>query len=161
MAQGVGLCAQDPGHEDYYFNNTVFMTGNDVGGFTCDGPGKTVVYNNRYFTPNGAIEECGYNLTEWQNKSEDVGSTVAKIPADDVIISLAKAVLYGYTPAPTPAPTPNPITGGIDWPMIGGVALLLFAMAGFMNWNTKAAQTTGDVKADGNGNYERLPEHHS
>ena len=70
----------------------------------------------------------------------------------------ATAVVRGITlygsPTPTPTPTPTPDTGGIDWPMVCGVAVLLVAMAGFMHWNTKASQTNGD----GSGNYQRLQE---
>lgn len=69
------------------------MTGKSVGGFACSGPAKTVVHDNRYFTPTGTIEECGTDLSSWQAKGEDRNSTVAALPSDDTIIGWAKALL--------------------------------------------------------------------
>lgn len=95
VGHGLGVCGQDEGHEDYYYNNKVVMTGTDVGGFTCSGTGKTVVHDNQYFTPSGDITECKMPLKDWQAKGEDQGSSVAKIPSDQEIIAMAKAVLGG------------------------------------------------------------------
>ena len=82
-----------PGHEDHFENNTVVMTGTDVGGFTCDGDGKTILSNNQYYTPTGEVTECGVSLAEWQAKGEDPGSTVADVPDDMTIIRWAKDLL--------------------------------------------------------------------
>ena len=82
VGHGLGVCSQIDGHEDLFMNNTVVMTGTDVGGFTCSGTGKTVVNSNKYFTPSGNISECHMPLAAWQAKGEDKGSTVAKTPAD-------------------------------------------------------------------------------
>merc|ERR1711861_43965 len=82
VGRGLGVCSQQPGHEDYYYNNTAVIAGGDVGGFSCDGAAKTVVHDNRYFTPSGDIKECGASLKDWQAKGNDAGSTVAKIPDD-------------------------------------------------------------------------------
>ena len=81
------------GHEDYFTNNTLVLTGTSVGSFTCDGAGKTVISNNSYFTKTGEIEECKMSLAQWQAKGGDAGSTVAKTPADATIIGWAKALL--------------------------------------------------------------------
>jgi len=93
VGRGLGVCSQIDGHEDYYFNNTVVMTGTDVGGFTCSGTGKTVVYNNRYFTPSGGISECHMPLDKWQAQGEDKGSSVAALPSDDMIMKWASELL--------------------------------------------------------------------
>merc|ERR1712139_142034 len=72
----------DEGHEDMFFNNTVVMTGSNVGSVICSGKGKTVVHDNKYFTPDGKASECKMDLAAWQAKGEDKGSSVAKQPAD-------------------------------------------------------------------------------
>jgi len=82
-----------PGHEDHFENNTLVLTGTNVGSFTCSGDGKTVLAGNEYYTSTGAITECGVPLAEWQARGEDVGSTVAKLPDDATIIGWAKALL--------------------------------------------------------------------
>lgn len=73
------------GHEDYFYNNHAVLTGGSVGGPQCKDP-ATVMYNNSYYTPAGTITECGGPLKE-------KGSTVAALPADNVIIGWAKAKL--------------------------------------------------------------------
>ncbi len=87
------MCSQLDGHEDYFFNNKLVMTGKDVGGFTCSGTGKTVVHSNQYFTVDGNVTECKMSLADWQSEGEDKGSTAAKLPEDDVIIGWAKELL--------------------------------------------------------------------
>merc|ERR1712166_1221572 len=94
VGQGLGVCSQQPGHEDYYYNNTVVMTGTNVGGFPCSGHGKTIVHDNKYFTPSGKISECKQDLPEWQKAGEDKGSTVSSTPADATIMGWAKDVLH-------------------------------------------------------------------
>lgn len=93
VGQGLVLCSQLDGHEDYFYRNKLILTGNLVGAFTCSGQGKTVVHDNEYFTPNGTVQECNMDLQEWQEKGEDKGSSVAKLPKDDEIINWAKKLL--------------------------------------------------------------------
>ena len=93
VGQGLGVCSQLDGHEDYFYNNKLVMTGTNVGGFTCAGTGKTVVHNNQYYTPSGKVSECKMDLESWQQKGEDQGSTVAALPSDDTIIGWARQVL--------------------------------------------------------------------
>merc|ERR1711988_97364 len=81
------------GEEDHFENNKVVTTGTNFGSPTCSGTGKTQIHDNQYFTSSGAIEECGKDLAEWQQAGNDQGSTVSKTPADDDIISWAKAKL--------------------------------------------------------------------
>ena len=61
------------------------LTGNSVGGPQCKDP-ATVMYNNSYFTPTGAITECGGPMKE-------KGGSVAALPADSVIIGWAENML--------------------------------------------------------------------
>ena len=93
VGQGLGVCGQQPGHEDYFYGNKLIMTGTNVGGFTCDGPGQTVVHDNAYYTAGGNVTECKMDLAAWQAKGHDVGSTVASFPADHTIIGWAKDLL--------------------------------------------------------------------
>ena len=90
---GLGVCAALDGHEDYFYGNHVVLTGGDVGGFACDGPGKTVLHDNAYYTKDGKITECKMDLAAWQAKGEDAGSTVATWPKDADVIKMAKAKL--------------------------------------------------------------------
>jgi len=93
VGQGLGVCGQQPGHEDYYYGNRAVITGTNVGGFACTGNAKSVVHDNQYFTTSGKISECGMDLSAWQAKGNDANSTVAAIPADSVIIGWAKDLL--------------------------------------------------------------------
>ena len=93
VGQGLGLCSQLEGHEDYFYKNKLILTGSNVGRFTCSGEGKTVVHDNEYFTPDGKVQECNMTLNEWQSNGEDKGSTVSKLPRDSVVIQWAKKLL--------------------------------------------------------------------
>ena len=68
VGQGIGFydAPMLAGHEDHFTNNTLVITGTSVGGFTCDGTGKTVIGSNKYFTKTGDIEECKMSLADWQ-----------------------------------------------------------------------------------------------
>lgn len=48
---------------------------------------------NQYFTTTGDITECSKSLHSYQKTGGDPNSTVAKIPADAVIIGWAKEKL--------------------------------------------------------------------
>jgi hypothetical protein len=48
---------------------------------------------NQYFTPSGAISECGEDLAKWQGKGNEPGSNVTTTPSDAAIIAIAKAKL--------------------------------------------------------------------
>ena len=91
--QGLGICSQQKGHVDYFYGNKLVVTVTNVGGFHCGGDAQVVIHDNEYFTQTGNITECGKPLQEWQAAGNDKGSSVAKWPADDVIIGWAKAKL--------------------------------------------------------------------
>jgi len=93
VGQALGVCGALDNHEDVFTGNKVVLTGSNVGGPQCNSPGKTVMGQNAYFTPSGAVSECGTDLADWQKKGNEPGSTVAKTPTDAEIIGWAKAKL--------------------------------------------------------------------
>merc|ERR1711956_14660 len=106
VGQGLGVCSQQPGHEDYFYGNKLVTTGTNVGGFACDGDAKTVVHGNSYYTASGSISECKMDFKAWQAKGNDKGSTVAALPSDETIIGWAKSML-GFYSAPYCVGTPQ------------------------------------------------------
>jgi len=81
------------GHEDIFTGNKAVLTGVSVGGQNCNGPAKTQMGNNEYYTSTGSIQECSTDLSKWQQAGNDKGSTVGKFPADETIIGWAKSKL--------------------------------------------------------------------
>jgi hypothetical protein len=81
------------GHGDYFYNNSVILTGSHVGAGTCTGTGMTVLHDNKYFTNDGTVTECKMDLAAWQAKGNDKGSSVAKLPTDDAVVAMASALL--------------------------------------------------------------------
>merc|ERR1712032_455337 len=77
------------GHENWFTGNTVFMTGTDVGSPQCVGTGMNIMHDNKYYTPNGNLTECGEDFLSWQAKGHDSGSTVGVMPDDKAILNLA------------------------------------------------------------------------
>ena len=59
VGEALGVCGALDNHEDVFTGNTVVLTGHTVGGPQCHAPGKTVMFNNSYFTPTGQVSECG------------------------------------------------------------------------------------------------------
>lgn len=56
VGRGYGICSQLEGHEDYFYNNAVVLRGDgDYGHGNCEEPGKTVVHDNKVFTPNAKV----------------------------------------------------------------------------------------------------------
>lgn len=53
------------GHENWFTGNTVFMTGTDVGSPQCEGTGANIMHDNKYYTPNGTLTECGEDFQSW------------------------------------------------------------------------------------------------
>ena len=51
----------------FYSNNVVLNKDGDYGtGQTCLGDGKTIVRDNKIYTPTGKVIECGKDLAKWQ-----------------------------------------------------------------------------------------------
>ena len=94
VGRGFGIVTQLSGHEDYFYNNSVIMTRDgDYGNPMCSDPGKTVVHDNRIYTPNGNVTECKMSLKDWQAKGNDQGTTADKWPDDDSLIQMIRHVL--------------------------------------------------------------------
>ena len=92
--QGFSICKQLKGHEDYFYNNTVIQTKDgDYGNPTCSGDGKTVVHDNRIYTPSGKVTECGMSLSDWQAKGNDPGTKAYKWPSDKELVTMVKTLL--------------------------------------------------------------------
>ena len=100
----VEICAQAPGHEDAFYNNTCILPDANPGqqydyahfqGSKPTDPGLPRVHSNRVFTPSGLANESGLPIRAWHDR----GTTVARLPPDDVILAMARAVLQ--LPAPS------------------------------------------------------------
>lgn len=70
-----------------FYNNTLVMTGTNVGSFTCSGPGKTIVHDNHIYTADGTATECG------ASPPKSPGTSVAKYPSDAELIGWAAQML--------------------------------------------------------------------
>ena len=56
--RALGVTNTLEGHVDLFQNNTVVLTGNNVGGPQCKAP-ATIMGMNKYYTKGGTISECG------------------------------------------------------------------------------------------------------
>jgi hypothetical protein len=56
--RALGVTNTLEGHVDLFQNNTVVLTGNNVGGPQCKAP-ATIMGMNKYYTKGGTIKECG------------------------------------------------------------------------------------------------------
>ncbi len=95
ISDGFRICSQLKGHVDYFYNNSVIMTQDgNYGNPACSGDGKTVIYDNRIYTPNGKVTECSMSLSDWQAKGNDPGTKAYMWPSDDELQSMVKRVLH-------------------------------------------------------------------
>jgi hypothetical protein len=102
----LGVTGTLPGHEDVFATNKVVLTASTIGvhnrrgsiGPQCNAP-QTVMHDNDYYTPDGIVKacctnDCNLTLADLQvEKGMELGSTVSKLPADEVIIGWAKQLL--------------------------------------------------------------------
>ena len=103
-SSGYGICAQLKGHEDYFYDNTLVLEKDgDYGRGACSGDGKTVVHDNRVYSPTGKITECGKSLEAWQALGNDPGTLASPLPADEELVSMIRELL-SLPPPPAPAP---------------------------------------------------------
>lgn len=94
VGSGFWINSQRKGHEDYFYNNTVVMTKDgDYGNGKCSGVGKTVVHDNKIYSPTGNVTECGMSLSDWQAMGNDPGTMASKFPEDNALVSMIKQLL--------------------------------------------------------------------
>ena len=92
-----------------FYNNTCILTSrggsyaNFHGSASSSGgvnrPAMPIMHDNRVFTPDGTAKEAGKTIKAWQAEGHDLGTTVAKMPDDETIIKMARAVLKMTTVA--------------------------------------------------------------
>ena len=51
------------------------------------------MHDNRVYTLDGNASESGGSIASWQAQGVDVGTTIARMPSDDAIIAMGRAVL--------------------------------------------------------------------
>ena len=68
-----------------------FAQGANSGGVAK--PAMPVMHDNRIFTPDGTAKEAGKTIKQWQAMGHDLGTTVEKLPSDEVVIQMARDVL--------------------------------------------------------------------
>lgn len=92
---GFGINKQLPGHEDSFYNNTLVLLRDGAygSGQQCNPPGQTIVHDNRVFTPNGLVTECGKALSVWQSMGNDPGTTASKYPPDEFLLEAISELL--------------------------------------------------------------------
>ena len=93
----MGVCAQKPGHEDSFYNNTCIINNNspEYARFSpgIGGPAFPVMHDNKVLTLDGLATESGKSISAWQAQGHDLATTVGKLPADAELIAMAKGVL--------------------------------------------------------------------
>ena len=98
MNGAFGICNQIKGHADAYYSNYVVLNndGGIGGGQECttsDSADATIVHDNHYFSPTGAVSECGKSLAAWQATGGDPGSVAAAWPDAATLIAVARSTL--------------------------------------------------------------------
>ena len=93
----VGVCAQKPGHTDAFYNNTCLINSAapEYASFNpgIGGDAWPEMHDNRVYTLDGNASESGGSIASWQAQGVDVGTTIARMPPDDAIIAMGRAVL--------------------------------------------------------------------
>ena len=74
----MGVCAQKPGHEDAFYNNTCISVSASpqYASFSegIGGPALPVMHDNRVFTADGKATEAGKSIAQWQAQGHDLGT---------------------------------------------------------------------------------------
>jgi hypothetical protein len=84
------------GHTDAFFENTCVINAvsPQYAVFWGDTTSAPVMHDNAVYTQDGKAGESGRSIAEWQAEGHDLGTTVGKIPGDEVLISVAKGILH-------------------------------------------------------------------
>ena len=83
---------QSVGHEDSFFNNICIMNVDRDYATWAQGD-KPIMHDNRVFSPEGKATENGHPIAFWQKEDHDLRTTAAKIPADNMVLAMAREVL--------------------------------------------------------------------
>ena len=97
----VSICGQKKGHEDSFFNNTcILINGSNYAKFEENEYGTNILplmHDNSIYTSSGKATETGsvgqFNISTWQKKGHDLGTTVNTLPSNQEMIEMAKKVL--------------------------------------------------------------------
>ena len=93
----MSVCAQKPGHEDAFYNNTCALVASSptYANFQpgIGGDAYPTMHDNRVFTADGRAKEAGKTVAEWQAQGHDVGTRVAQLPSDDDLVAMARGLL--------------------------------------------------------------------
>ena len=93
----MNIVAQFPGHNDAFYNNTcvIYSNSSNYVSFEVKGSGDSlpVMHDNRVYTLDGNAKENGDTIAAWQAKGVDLGTTVALIPSEDELVSMARDLL--------------------------------------------------------------------
>ena len=65
----------------------------DYGNTKCTDPGKTVVHDNRIYTPSAKVTECSMSLTDWQAIGNDPNTEAGMWPDDGVLVKMVQQLL--------------------------------------------------------------------
>ena len=91
------ICAQAPGFEDGFFNNTcVIHAASPSYGSFSPGIGGTAwpeMHDNRVYTIDGKATLSGKSIASWNAMGVDLRTTVATIPSDAQLVAAAKVIL--------------------------------------------------------------------
>jgi len=85
--------------EDRFFGNRLILTDTATSvvfnsPWGCIGSGKPLLENNVYYTANGhALQECGMDFQVWQDRGNDLGSTVHVRPPHEMLLGWANELL--------------------------------------------------------------------
>ena len=94
----MAACAQKPGHEDAFYNNTCILPKSTNYASYFEGIGGEAypkMHDNRVYTKDGTATEGPKQETiaQVQKEGRDLGTTVFTLPSDDEVIAMARAVL--------------------------------------------------------------------
>ena len=86
----------ESGAEDQFIGNTVVLRKDDSYQSNCNLPPGTAgmqISNNSVYLPSGELTVCNVSFQSWQQKGNDPGTTINKLPTDKQVIDWAKQIL--------------------------------------------------------------------
>jgi hypothetical protein len=89
--KGYGITGQQPGFEDAYYGNYLYMSSDGA-----YGTGSPIVRGNTIWSPTGAVTEDGKPLKEFQKEDpahNDPGTVAKPYPSDTAVLAVAREIL--------------------------------------------------------------------